>query len=344
MQPEIRIADRVIGSVYRPLVIAEVGINHDGDFDRALRMFRDVADSGGECVKIQSHIVDDEMVPNDVVPGNATEPIWDMMQRCALDPEMERELKRFAEELGLLFLSTPFSRAAANHLDAMDVAAFKIGSGECNNYPLVDHVASFGRPMIVSTGMNDLPSIAPTVAILRRRRVPFALLHCTSIYPTPYGHVRLGALAQMAAAFPDAVLGLSDHSPSIFPLLGAVPLGASVLERHFTSDAAWDGPDVPVSMTPAELSLLMQGVEAIHASLGGTKEILAEEQPTIDFAYSSVVTIEPVVSGAELTRANLWVKRPGTGEIPAAGYERILGRRVVRDLPADAQVRWQDLA
>jgi len=192
--PEMNIAGRSIGPAHRPLVIAEVGINHDGDFGRAVQMFRDAAAVGAECVKIQSHVVDDEMIPNDVVPGTADEPIWDMMRRCALDPEMERELKREAEQLGLLFISTPFSRAAANHLDAMGVVAFKVGSGECNNYPLVEHIAAFGRPMIVSTGMNDLPSIAGAVTILRRRRVPFALLHCTSLYPTPYTKVRLGAL------------------------------------------------------------------------------------------------------------------------------------------------------
>jgi sialic acid synthase SpsE len=341
---EIRIAGRAIGSGHRPLVIAEVGINHDGDAERAVRMFRDVAEAGGECVKIQSHNVYDEMIPNDLVPGNATEPIWDMMQRCALNPEIERELKFIAESLGLIFLSTPFSRAAADHLDAMNVAAFKVGSGECNNYPLVDHIASFGRPMIVSTGMNDLPSIAPTVAILRKRRVPFALLHCTSLYPTPYEHVRLGALGQMAVAFPDAVLGLSDHSPSIFPLLGAVPLGAAILERHFISDETWEGPDVPVSMTPDELRTLIAGADAIHSSLGGAKEILAEEQPTIDFAYASVVTISAVASGEEFTRANTWVKRPGTGEIRAADFERILGRRAATNLPANVQVRWRDLS
>ncbi len=344
LQPQINISGRPIGPTHRPLVIAEVGINHGGEFNRAVRMFRDAAAVGAECVKIQSHFVDDEMVPNNVVPGNADEPIWDMMKRCALDPEMERELKREAEELGLLFISTPFSRAAANHLDEMGVAAFKVGSGECNNYPLVDHIASFGRPMILSTGMNDLPSIAGAVTILRRRRVPFALLHCTSLYPTPYTKVRLGALAQMKAAFPDAVLGLSDHSPSIFPLLGAVPLGAAVLERHFTSDPTWDGPDVPVSMTPDQLRLLIEGADAIHASLGGTKEILPDEQPTIDFAYASVVTIAPVAKGEEFTRANLWVKRPGTGEIRAADFERILGRRSAAHLHENAQVRWQDLS
>ena len=221
------------------------------------------------------------MIPNDVVPGNATEPIWDMMKRCALSAQDERELSDHATERGLLFFSTPFSRAAADRLAELDVPAYKIGSGECNNYPLVRHVASLGKPVIVSTGMNDLDSIRPTVEILRTAGVGFALLHCTSLYPTPPELVRLGALREMADAFPDAVLGLSDHTTTIYPCLGAVALGASILERHFTVDMSWPGPDIPVSSTPAELAELTRGSRLVHAALGGSKAVLAAEQPPI---------------------------------------------------------------
>jgi N-acetylneuraminate synthase len=338
------IDDRPIGDDHPPYVIAEIGINHEGDVSKAKRMIDDAASVGAECVKIQTHVIDDEMIPNDVIPGNAQESIWAIMERCALTADEEAELKAYAEAKGMTFLSTPFSRAAADRLEALGVSAYKIGSGECNNYPLVAHVASFGKPMIVSTGMNDIASITPTVEIMRDAGVPFALLHCTSLYPTPYGQVRLGALAELSAAFPDAVLGLSDHSESIYPCLGAVPLGARILERHFTSDRTWPGPDQPVSMEPAELGELVRGSRAIFESLGGSKAILADEQPTIDFAYASVVTTAPVPAGAPLTRTNAWVKRPGTGEILARDYEAVLGRTVVRDLPADVQVSWGDLA
>ncbi len=175
------------------------------------------------------------MVPNDVVPANAAESIWAIMSRCALSEVEEKRLKQHVESHGMLYLCTPFSRAAADRLARMDVVAFKIGSGECNNYPLVRHIAGAGKPVILSTGMNDLATIAPAVEILRESGHGFGLLHCTSMYPTPYEQVRLGALAILSKAFPDAVVGLSDHSLGIYTCLGAVALGACILEKHFTS-------------------------------------------------------------------------------------------------------------
>lgn len=337
------IGGRPVGPDFPPLVVAEIGINHEGDPQKAHRMVDDAAEAGVECVKFQTHVVEDEMIPNDVVPGNADEPIYRMMRRCALPASVERELKAHAEERGMIFLSTPFSRAAADRLAELDVAAFKIGSGECNNYPLVEHVASVGKPVILSTGMNDLASIRPAVAALRAAGVPFALLHCTSVYPTPPELVRLGALAELAEAFPDAVLGLSDHTTSIYPCLGAVALGARVLERHFTSDPTWPGPDIPVSSTPEEFRRLVEGARLVHAALGGGKDVLPAEQPTIDFAYACVVTTAPVAEGEPLTPRNTWVKRPGNGQIQAADYPVVLGRRATRPLAADVQVRWSDL-
>jgi N-acetylneuraminate synthase len=225
----------------------------------------------------------------------------------------------------------------------MGVGAYKIGSGECNNYPLVEHIARYGKPVILSTGMNNLAQVAPSVEILRRYRVPFALLHCTSIYPTPPDKVRLGALAELATAFPDAVLGLSDHSLSNYPCLGAVALGASILERHFTSDKGWPGPDIEISMNPVDLRELINGSRIIHAARGGAKTILAEEQPTIDFAYACVVSTRSIRTGEPFTRDNLWVKRPGTGEIKAVDYSKLLGKKAATDIALNAQIRWTDV-
>jgi len=342
--PEIVIGDRPVGPGHPPLVIAEIGINHEGDAAKARRMIDDAAAAGCECVKFQTHVLDDEMIENDVVPANADESIWSMMRRCALSAETEAGLKEHAEAKGLIFLSTPFSRAAADRLRALGVAAYKIGSGECNNLPLVKHVAGFGKPVIVSTGMNDMASVARTADVLRAAAVPFALLHCTSVYPTPYEHVRLGAIAEMAAAFPDAVIGLSDHSPSIHPCLGAVALGAAILERHFTSDKSWPGSDIPVSMDPDELRQLVAGSGAIHRALGGGKEVLADERPTIRFAFASVVAVADIAEGEVLGGDNIWVKRPGTGAIPAAEYEGLLGRTAARAIAKDTQLSREDVA
>jgi N-acetylneuraminate synthase len=337
------IQGRAIGAGVAPLVIAEIGINHEGDLKKALRMVDDAKLAGCECVKFQSHVIEDEMIPNDVVPGNATESIWDIMKRCALNEDEERELKVYVESEGMIFLSTPFSRAAAERLHAMDVPAYKIGSGECNNYPLIEHIAAYGKPVILSTGMNDVASITPAVRIFRKHKVPYALLHCTSMYPTPYDKVRLGALGELRAAFPDAVIGLSDHTLTNYTCLAAVALGASILERHFTSDKSWPGPDINISMDPTELADLVNGSRAIHQALGGTKAILTEEQPTIDFAYASVVSIKPIAKGEVLTKQNIWVKRPGTGEILAVDFERLLGKVAARAIPLNAQLSWRDV-
>jgi sialic acid synthase SpsE len=342
--PELRIGERWIGAAHPPLVIAEIGINHEGDAAKARRMVDDAHAAGAECVKFQCHVIDDEMIPNSVIPGNASESIWDIMSRCALSEREDRCLKEYVESQGMLYLSTPFSRAAADRLEAMGVRAYKIGSGECNNYPLIRHVASFGKPVILSTGMNDLESIQPAVEILRQRSLPYALMHCTSMYPTPYANVRLGALNDLAGRFPDAVLGLSDHSIGNYTCLAAVALGARVLEKHFTSDKSWPGPDIPISIDPAELRDLVEGSRAVFAALGGRKSVLAEEQPTIDFAYACVVAIRDIAGGDTFSLENIWVKRPGTGAIRAASFEGLLGRVAARPIRKDAQLALEDLA
>jgi len=341
--PALKIRNRLIGPDHPPLVIAEIGINHEGDFNKALKMVNDAADAGCECVKFQCHIIDDEMIPNSVVPGNAKESIWDIMSRCALSETEEVRLKEHAEARGMIYMSTPFSRAAAARLEKMGVPAYKIGSGECNNYPLIRHIAGYGKPVILSTGMNDLTSVQPAVAILREARVPFALMHCTSLYPTPYAKVRLGALRDLATAFPDAVIGLSDHSLGNYTCFAAVALGAVILEKHFTSNREWPGPDIPISITPSELKQLVLGTKAIGLALGGRKTILPDEQPTIDFAYACVVSTRDIRAGEALTGENVWVKRPGTGEIKAVDYERVLGRKACASIARNTQIKWSDL-
>jgi sialic acid synthase SpsE len=343
MHSEFQVGTRYVGAHHPPFVIAEIGINHEGDYDKAIRMVDDAYAAGCECAKFQCHVIEDEMIPNNVIPGNATESIWDIMSRCAFSEEQDYRLKKYVEAKGMIYLSTPFSRAAAERLEAMGVSAYKIGSGECNNYPLIQHIGSYGKPVILSTGMNDLASIAPAVSILQTANVPYALMHCTSMYPTPYEKVRLGALQDLATHFPDAVLGLSDHSLGNYTCFAAVAMGAQILEKHFTSDKSWPGPDVPISLDPSELKDLIEGAHAIHLALGGKKDILAEEQPTIDFAYACVVSIKDIGPGETLTKENIWVKRPGTGEIKSVHFDSLLGKPVRRGIPKNSQLQWADV-
>lgn len=341
--PELSIGPRRVGPEHLPLVVPEIGINHGGDLAKAQQMLRDAAAAGAEVVKIQTHIPAAEMIPNDVVPGNADVSIWDIISDAVLSVGDERELLAEALDLGVTLISTPFSREAADRLEALGVVAYKIGSGECSNLPLLEHVAAFGKPMIVSTGMHDLEGLQPTVEVLRRHQVPFALLHCTSVYPTPPHLVRLGALAELRLAFPDAVLGLSDHTQASYTSFAAVGLGASIVERHFTSDLSWPGPDIEISMDPPALADLITGANEIHAALGGSKTVLEEEQVTIDFAFASVVTIAPIAAGSSFDSSNTWVKRPGDGEIPASRLPEILGATAQTDMPAGHQVAWADV-
>lgn len=338
---EFQIAHRWIGDEHPPVVIAEIGINHEGSLDIAVAMADAAINAGAEIIKHQTHIVEDEMSEEakSVIPGNADVSIYEIMSRCALSESDERKLMEHVQRRGAIFISTPFSRAAADRLAGFDIPAFKIGSGECNNYPLVKHIARLGKPIIISTGMNSIESVRPSVEIMRKAQVPYALLHCTNVYPTPPELVRLGAIKRLKDAFPDAVVGLSDHTASNYPCLGAVALGASILERHFTDRMDRPGPDIACSMDPVALKALLEGAGIIYAARGGEKGPVEAEAPTIAFAFASVVAIRDITPGELLSEENIWVKRPGGGDFNVSDYERLLGKCAVVHIRRGFQIK-----
>lgn len=340
---EIKIGDRRIGDQHPPFVIAEVGINHEGDLEKAIQMVDAAAAAGADCVKFQCHITEAEMIPTDMTPGDISkDKLWDIIKRCELTEQEEREVQDHCESKGIMYLCTPFSREAADRLDDMGVLAFKIGSGECNNLPLIEHIARKGKPIILSTGMNDLASIRRTVDVIQNHDIPLLVNHCTSMYPTPYEHVRLGAVTELKETF-QIPIGLSDHSIGIYTSLGAIALGACAVEKHFTITREWPGPDVPISIDPGELAELVIGARAIHMARGGSKTVLPEEQPVIDFAFASVVTIRDIAAGEAISLENVWVKRPGTGPIPASELTTVMGKKAGRAIAKDIELRFDDL-
>ena len=345
MANEFKLMDRLVGINYDPLVIVEIGINHEGSIKTAFKMVDAAHKSGAEIIKHQTHVVEDEMSgeARKVIPGNADVSIYDIMESCALNEKDEIKLKKYVESKGMIFISTPFSRAAADRLERMGVSVYKIGSGECNNYPLIEHIASFGKPMIVSTGMNDIASIRKMVNILEKYNIQYALLHTTNLYPTPSHLVRFGAMQELQIEFPGVVIGLSDHTTSNLACFGAVALGASILERHFTDSMNRSGPDIVNSMDPEALSELIKGSIELAKMRGGKKEAAKEEQVTIDFAFATVVSIKDIMKGETFTKENIWVKRPGTGEITAESYQDVLGRISLVDIQCDTHVRWSDI-
>lgn len=193
-EPVFSLASRKVGYDYDPLVIAEIGINHEGSLSTAFEMVDAAIEAGCEVIKHQTHVCEDEMSSDakSVVPGNADVSIYEIMERCALNEADEIKLKDYVESKGAIFISTPFSRAAAERLERMGVVGYKIGSGECNNYPLLELIASYGKPVILSTGMNDIPAIRKSVEIFRKNKTNYCLLHCTNVYPTPDHLIRLG--------------------------------------------------------------------------------------------------------------------------------------------------------
>ena len=343
MQTSFAIGNIKVGIGEEPLVIPEMGINHEGSLQVAKEIVDAAYRAGAKVIKHQTHVVEDEMshAAKKVIPGNSDVSIYDVMERCALSEEEEYELMRYVEAKGMLFISTPFSRAAADRLERFGVEAYKIGSGELNNYPLIKHIASFGKPMIVSTGMNDITSVQKAVDIMETAGVPYALLHTTNLYPTDPSLVRLGAMQEMMEAFPGVPVGLSDHTMTNTACISAMALGASIVERHFIDVKDRPGPDVVCSMDERECAELIAAARDIPKMLGGTKAAAKEEQVTIDFAFATAVTIRPVQKGEVFTYDNLWVKRPGTGEILAEHFESILGKKAAVDIPNDTQLRWK---
>lgn len=341
----MKIAHREIGPDRPPLVIAEIGINHGGNLDAAKAMVKAAASSGCEMIKHQTHFVEDEMTEEakSIFPPNADISIYDVMRQCALPPEAEKELKRFTESLGLIYISTPFSRAAADFLASINVPAFKIGSGECDHLPLIRHLSHFGKPIIMSTGMQTLESIRPSVDILDEAGLSYALLECTNLYPSPPEIVSLQGVRELQDAFPKAVVGFSDHSIGSEMALASVALGACIIERHFTDTRYRKGPDIACSMDPSELRHLIDRSHEIHIALHNRKERTEPEEDVYRFARGSVVADRDLEAGQVLTEADIWARRPGNGEIPVRDFDKIVGRVLKRPAKRNHQLRWNDL-
>ena len=340
----MKIGNRSIGPNEPPLIIAEIGINHGGSLDVAKSMVDLIVHSGCECVKHQTHIIEDEMTEEAkaIFPPNANKSIWDVMKECSLKLDEEQELKEYAENLGLIWISTPFSRMAADFLDEIDVPAFKIGSGEADNLPLINHIAQKGKPIIMSTGMQSIKSLKNSVNILEKSGVEYALLECTNLYPSPPEIVSLQGIQELKEAFPKALVGFSDHSIGPHIALASVALGACIIERHFTDTRYRSGPDITCSMDPAELRLLVDRSIEIHKALMNPKQRTEPEESVYKFARASVVADRDMAAGHIITEKDIWVRRPGSGEIPGYKYNDIIGKKLRLDVIKNHQFKWSN--
>lgn len=333
----------------RVFVIAEAGVNHNGELARALEMIDVAAACGADAVKFQTFVTDDLVAVDAPKAGYQARQTGggsqrDMLKALELSHEDFRQLEARCRERAIVFLSTPFEEGSADFLDSLDVAAFKIPSGEITNLPFLAHVAAKGRPMIVSTGMADIAEVAEAVATIERTgNRAIALLHCVSNYPADPADANLRAMETLSRCFGHPV-GYSDHTTGIAISIAAAALGACVIEKHFTLDRALPGPDHSASLEPAELKAMIDSIRATTLALGdGQKRPRPSERNTADVARKSLFAARPVAAGQVLDAADLRARRPGTGLSPA--LQRILvGRRATRDIAAGAMIEWSDLA
>ncbi|MFQ5960426.1 MAG: N-acetylneuraminate synthase family protein [Candidatus Methylomirabilales bacterium] len=342
MSREVWIGNRCVSDAHPVFVIAEAGINHNGDMVKARELVAAAAECGADAVKFQTHLPEKEMLRDGETASYVGESLFDLLKRVELSLEQHRELKAEAEWRRILYLSTPFSREAADLLEDLGVLAFKIGSGEMTNWPLLRHVARKGKPVILSSGMSTLEEVAGSVAVVTELNEDLILMQCTSTYPARYEDVNLGVIRIYRERF-DVPVGLSDHSPGIYTAVGAVAMGACVLEKHFTLDRRWPGPDQKASIEPQELSELVRGARAVKAAMGDAKEVLPEEVAVQRMARESVVALTDLLPDTVITQEVVWVKRPGTG-IPARDLERVIGQRVKRPVRANTLLTWEDLS
>ena len=338
----IEIGNRKIGADQPCFIIAEGCDNHLGDMETAREMIRQAKACGADAIKFQHHLPDEEMLREGVpMSGNFNMPLYDFIKRYALTLDQHGELKAYCDELGIIYLCTPFSKKAALEINPL-VPAFKIGSGELTDIPTLKVIALLGKPMILSSGMSIFQEIDETIAALKTINDQLILMNCTSEYPPNYEDINLGVIRLLEERY-HIPIGHSDHTPDIYTSFGAVAMGAKLLEKHLILDRKQPGPDQSVSIEPYELYQLVNGVRKIERALGSDKKINDLEKPIRSWAHRSVVTLVDITAGTTLTEEHIWTKRPGTG-VPAKFIDRFLGKKARRDLKRDYLIKEDDVA
>jgi N,N'-diacetyllegionaminate synthase len=338
----VEIAGRAVGPGQPCFVIAEAGVNHNGDPAMARELIRVAAEAGADAVKFQTFTADKLVTQHaskaDYQRASAadSETQFEMLRRLELPRTCYQDLMSQCRASAVLFLSTPFDEESADFLDALGMAAFKIPSGELTNLPFLGHIARKSKPMIVSTGMSDLAEVEQAVAAIRTAgNSQVALLQCVSNYPADPASANLRAMGTLMETFRVPV-GYSDHVSGNEVALAAVALGACVLEKHFTLDRNLPGPDHPASAEPRELRALIDGIRKVELSLGdGRKTPAASEAATAAVARKSLVAAVPISRGMVVTAGHVGVMRPGTGLAPGM-LGTIVGLRAKQDIPSGA--------
>ena len=337
---QIDISGRLIGDDSPCFIIAEAGVNHNGDLDLAKRLVEAAYDGGADAVKFQTFtastlaIEDAPKADYQFETTSSTETQFQMLKRLELTESMHAELMAYSNEIGILFMSSPFDESSSDLLSELGVEVFKIPSGEITNLPLLDHVARKHKPMIVSTGMSYLSEVETAVRTIEsvgNERI--ILLHCVSNYPADPSDINLAAMNTLREAF-NTIVGYSDHTQGIQITLASVALGAKVIEKHITMDRNLPGPAHRSSLEPAEFGHMVNSIRSVEKALGdGRKEPAASEMSTASVARKSLMSAKNLSMGSVMTANMMVTRRPGTGLSPSL-MGLIVGRKVKTDIAA----------
>lgn len=327
-------------------IIAEVGVNHNGSLNLAIECIDQAVLCGADAVKFQT-FKSEKLVTKHAQKANyqtentdSTESQFDMLKQLELSFDDFIFLKKYCEDKGIDFLSTPFDEESAEFLNSIHIDAFKVGSGDMNNIPFLQKLDSYGRPVILSTGMSNLDEIGESLKAFEKSEV--LLLHCTSDYPAPLEDVNLTAMKTISEAF-EKVTGYSDHTAGIEIAVAASALGARIIEKHFTLDRSLPGPDHKASLEPVDFSKMVRAIRNVEQALGdGVKRCMPSEENTRAVARKSIVLATHKKAGQLLTEDDLVIKRPGTGIEPKF-YVDLIGKQLTKDVQEDQLLTWEDV-
>tara|TARA_B100000214_G_C23969148_1_gene629198 strand:+ start:1422 stop:2459 length:1038 start_codon:yes stop_codon:yes gene_type:complete len=343
---KFKILNKIITNKSKPYIIAEACINHEGNIKIAKKMIDQAVKAGVSAVKFQFHVLEDEMLNRAPKSKNFSESLYSTLKRTNLSIKEHKYLKLYCEKNNVDYLCTPFSFKSADILEKdIKLKIFKVGSGELTNLPLQIHIAKKKFPTIISTGMSTFKEVEKTVEIVSKINKNIALTQCTSSYPCDPKISDLRVIKEYINKF-KLITGLSDHTSTIYTSIGAIALGAKIIEKHFTLNKKAKGPDHASSLEPHELKNLVEGCNAVFlASKNKKKVIHKEEKEIISWARESVVTIKNVKKNDILNHINLSVKRPAPkkNEIPANSYFKVIGKKVKKNIPANQKIKWTEI-
>ena len=323
-----------VGGVY---IIAEACDNHMGSIEMARALCRAAKYAGADAVKFQHHIPYEEMLKQGTMSDNFDEHLYDFLERNALSLKQHYELKDYCEEIGISYLCTPFSLKAAQEIADL-VPFFKIGSGEFQDWWLIDGLIKLEKSVIFSSGMSSYPELKKNVEYLRQSNLDFALLNCLSEYPPKFHDMNLKFITQLINEFPDIVIGHSDHTQTTFTSTLAVGFGAQIIEKHITLSKMIHGPDKDVSLDPEQFKQLVINLRNINQTLGSEKIVNMDEIAVREWAYRSVVATKDIFPGTEIEIGHLCTKRPGTG-IPSKNYKSLIGKKSTKHILKNTMIQ-----